>query len=94
METLRLIRVLARANITSNVNPIPSDSLRPAEWVGMRLGASAATTRGMKEEEFLTLGNVIADLIDAESVGRSDAVLDMARAKVAELTKAFPIYRH
>ena len=86
--------LLARANITSNVNPIPSDGLRPAEWVGMRLGVAAATTRGMKEEEFLALGNVIADLIDAETVGRSDAVLDVARAKVAELTKAFPIYRH
>lgn len=47
----------------------------------------------MNEEAFLTLGNVIADLIDAESVGRSDAALDVARAKVAELTRAFPIYR-
>jgi glycine hydroxymethyltransferase len=60
----------------------------------MRLGVAAATTRGMKEAEFLTLGNVIADLIDAEKAGRSDAALAGARAKVAELTGAFPIYRH
>ncbi len=84
--------VLARANITSNKNPIPNDSPRPPEWVGMRLGVAAATTRGMKEEEFRTLGNVIADLIDAESAGDASGVIEGAKAKVAELTKKFPVY--
>ncbi len=84
--------VLARANITSNKNPIPNDSPRPAEWVGMRLGVAAATTRGLKEPEFLTLGQVIADLIDAEAEGRADEVVPGARAAVARLTEAFPVY--
>jgi glycine hydroxymethyltransferase len=86
--------VLARANITSNKNPIPNDSPRPMEWVGMRLGVAAATTRGMKEYEFRTLGNIIADLIEAESAGKADGVIEKASAKVAELTRAFPIYGH
>lgn len=86
--------VLARANITSNKNPIPGDSPRPAEWVGMRLGTSAATTRGLKEEEFKVLGNAIADLIEAEAAGRADDVVPGAKAKVAELTAAFPVYAH
>ena len=46
----------------------------------------------MKEPEFRILGTVIADLLEAEGAGNSDAVVDGARAKVAELTKAFPIY--
>ncbi|CAH1653068.1 serine hydroxymethyltransferase [Chelatococcus asaccharovorans] len=84
--------VLAHANITSNKNPIPNDSPRPQEWAGMRLGVAAATTRGLKEEDFRTLGNVIADLIDAEGTGQVDDVIAQARAKVAELTDAFPVY--
>lgn len=85
---------LARANITSNKNPIPNDSPRPPEWVGMRLGVAAATTRGMREEEFREIGNVIADLIDAERAGKADLVVEGAKAKVGELTAAFPIYGH
>lgn len=86
--------LLARANITANKNPIPGDSPRPPEWVGMRLGVSAATTRGMKEEEFRTLGTIIADLIEAEAGGTADDVVDGAKAKVARLTAAFPVYAH
>lgn len=86
--------VLARANITSNKNPIPGDSPRPAEWVGMRLGTSAATTRGLKEEEFKALGTVIADLIEAEAAGTADDVVDGAKAVVADLTRRFPVYGH
>jgi len=84
--------LLARANITSNKNPIPGDSPRPPEWVGMRLGSSAATTRGLKEEEFRVLGAVIADLIDAEVAGKADDVVEGAKAKIAELTNTFPVY--
>ena len=36
--------VLEKANITANKNAIPNDSPRPPEWVGLRLGAGAATT--------------------------------------------------
>lgn len=84
--------VLARANITSNKNPIPNDSPRPPEWVGMRLGVAAATTRGLKEREFRTLGETIADLLEAERSGQPDRVVDKASATIAELTQAFPIY--
>lgn len=86
--------LLAKANITSNKNPIPGDSPRPPDWVGMRLGSSAATTRGLKEEEFRVLGHVIADLIDAETEGRTDEIVGTARAKIAELTEKFSVYGH
>ncbi|ANM04114.1 serine hydroxymethyltransferase 2 [Rhizobium phaseoli] len=86
--------LLAKANITSNKNPIPGDSPRPPEWVGMRLGSSAATTRGLNEGEFRVLGHVIADLIDAETEGRTDEIVGTARAKIAELTEKFPVFSH
>ncbi len=85
---------LARANITSNKNPIPNDSPRPAEWVGMRLGVAAATTRGMKEDEFRTLGNIVADLLEAETAGNGEAAAATARVTVQGLTERFPVYAH
>ncbi|MNL86567.1 Serine hydroxymethyltransferase 1 [compost metagenome] len=58
----------------------------------MRLGSSAATTRGLKEEEFRVLGTVIADLIDAEVAGKTDDVIEGAKARIAEMTNTFPVY--
>ncbi|AGT11315.1 serine hydroxymethyltransferase [Paracoccus aminophilus] len=85
---------LARANITSNKNPIPNDSPRPAEWVGMRLGVAAATTRGMTEDDFRTLGNIVADLLEAETAGKGEEAAAVARVTVQELTERFPVYAH
>ncbi len=84
--------VLERANITANKNPIPNDSIRPPDWVGLRLGVSAATTRGLGEADFARLGNIIADLIDAEANGTADQVVAAAKLKVGEICEAFPIY--
>jgi glycine hydroxymethyltransferase len=84
---------LAQAGITSNKNPIPFDSPRPAEWVGLRLGVSAATTRGFTEREFEALGGTIAEVISAEASGGSAARAAAARSEVALLCERFPIYR-
>lgn len=86
--------VLERANITANKNPIPNDSPRPPEWVGLRLGTGAATTRGMKEREFILLGTKIADLIEAEAAGNPDAVVEACKQDVEKLCAAFPVYDH
>ncbi|KIC15039.1 serine hydroxymethyltransferase [Leisingera sp. ANG-Vp] len=85
--------VLEQANITANKNAIPNDSPRPPEWVGLRLGAGAATTRGLKEAEFEALGDMIADLVEAEAAGDTDAAVARYAAQVAELCAAFPVYR-
>ena len=85
--------VLEKANITANKNAIPNDSPRPPEWVGLRLGAGAATTRGMKEAEFEALGEMIADLVEAEAAGDSEAAVARCAAQVASFCAAFPVYR-
>ncbi|MDH3536535.1 MAG: serine hydroxymethyltransferase, partial [Gammaproteobacteria bacterium] len=54
---------LARVNITSNRNPVPFDSSKPSEWVGLRLGVAAATTRGLGVAEFELLGEIIAHAV-------------------------------
>ena len=84
--------VLERANITANKNAIPNDSPRPPEWVGLRLGTGAVTTRGFGAAEMTILGGLIADLIDAEAAGQADAAVPTAAPAVAELCAAFPIY--
>jgi len=83
--------ILARANITSNKNPIPFDSLKPSEWAGLRLGVGAATTRGLQTEEFKILGNIIAQLID-NCEPENESLLDESHNKVLELCRRFPIY--
>lgn len=84
--------VLERADITANKNAIPNDSPRPPEWVGLRLGTSAATTRGLGEAEFQQLSTIIADLIDAEAAGRAEDAIPAAKQGVAALCAAFPLY--
>jgi len=79
---------LARVNLTSNKNPVPFDSTRPSEWVGLRLGVAAATTRGLQQQEFNALGDIIARTIEqgSESQVRDD------RDQVLALCERFPIY--
>jgi len=84
--------VLEKANITANKNAIPKDSPRPPDWVGLRLGTGAATTRGMKESEFEALGEVIADLVEAEAAGNSTKTIERCKVQVAELCTVFPVY--
>ncbi|MEM8647754.1 MAG: serine hydroxymethyltransferase [Pseudomonadota bacterium] len=81
---------LAAANITSNRNPVPFDALRPSEWVGLRLGVAAATTRGLAEAEMEVLGNVIANMLKAAEAGMLEEAAGRARRKVGELCERFP----
>jgi len=83
---------LAAANITSNKNPIPFDSPRPSDWLGLRLGVAAATTRGLGEAEMTILGTCIADLIHAAAEDRLDAAVPGAAQAVARLCQRHPIY--
>ena len=85
-------RVLEQAGITTNKNPIPFDSPRPPEWVGLRLGSGAATTRGLKEKEFAELGQTIADLLQAAAKADFGAAVAAAGPRIAKLCTAFPIY--
>ena len=79
---------LAEVNITSNKNPVPFDSNNPSEWVGIRLGVSAATTRGLDTGEFETLGEIIAQTISTDSTDH----VSINRGRILEICNRFPIY--
>lgn len=85
---------LERAYLTCNKNGIPFDPLPPAQTSGIRLGASAGTTRGFTEVEFVQIGDLIADVLDglARHPDDNTAAEALARAGVQDLTRLFPTY--
>ncbi|WP_303830366.1 serine hydroxymethyltransferase [Asticcacaulis taihuensis] len=86
---------LEAAFITCNKNGIPFDDKPFTITSGVRLGTPAGTTRGFREAEFITIGNLIADVVDgmAANGGQPDlTVQEKVRAQVLMLTKNFPIY--
>jgi glycine hydroxymethyltransferase len=82
--------VLGAAHMTINKNAIPNDPEKPFVTSGVRIGTPALTTRGFREEEARLTANLIADVLDNP---RDEANLATVRAKVAELTSRFPVYR-
>ena len=82
---------LAQVNITSNKNPVPFDSPRPDDWVGVRLGVAAATTRGLGHAEFEILGSIIADVVE-NGEEMSASLLQAHKNSVLEICQRFPIY--
>ena len=81
--------VLGSAHMTINKNAIPNDPEKPMVTSGVRIGTPAMTTRGFKEEQARATANLVADVLDNP---RDEANLNTVRVKVAELTKAFPVY--
>jgi len=82
--------ILGSAHITCNKNGIPNDPQKPMITSGIRLGSPAMTTRGFKEEQARLTANLIADVLDKP---HDEANIAAVRAKVAALTKDFPVYR-
>jgi glycine hydroxymethyltransferase len=82
--------ILGEAHMTCNKNGIPNDPQKPMVTSGIRLGTPAMTTRGFKEAEARQTAHLIADVLDKP---HDAANLAAVRAKVAVLTRDFPVYR-
>ena len=85
---------LGRANITCNKNGIPFDAESPMVTSGIRVGTPACTTRGVGEEEFKLIAELIYKVIKGLSENKSDNSKTEKEVKkeIIELCAAFPIY--
>ena len=82
-------RLLEEAGITVNKNTIPYDPQSPFVTSGVRMGTAALTTRGMKQEEMVKIGEVIAAVLKSKG---DQAVLDQAKETTKAICDEFPIF--
>ena len=80
-------KLLDAANITCNKNAIPNDPEKPFVTSGIRLGAQAVTSRGLKEEDMVTIAEAIRLVITQNA-----ANTEKAKAMVKTLTDRYPLY--
>lgn len=81
--------VLDEIGITANRNTIPFETLSPFVTSGIRLGSPALTTRGLKEDDFKEVADIIATVVK----NPEDAAIKASCAdRVAAICKKYPLY--
>ena len=81
--------VLGKAEITVNKNMVPFDDKSPFITSGIRVGTAAVTTRGLIEEDMIT----IVDYIDRAILNNdNDKILNEIANSVKEMMKDRPLY--
>lgn len=78
---------LDEVHITVNKNAIPNDPQSPFITSGIRVGTPAATTRGLKEDDMVTVGKLIK-LAAADFENSAGCI----RAEVAKICEKYPLY--
>ena len=76
---------LDAAHITCNKNTVPNDPRSPFVTSGVRLGAPAVTTRGLKEDDMDMIAECIALVLQSEDN------IEKVKGMVAELTAKYPL---
>lgn len=76
--------LLDEVNITVNKNTIPFDKESALKTSGIRLGSPAMTTRGLKEEVFIEIGNIIVETLKGGSK-------EELRSRVKKITDKYPL---
>lgn len=84
-------KTLEKIHITVNKNGIPYDTKSPFITSGIRLGTPALTTRGMKEEEMVLIGNLI---VKALQNSNNVEILQSIVEEINILCKKFPLYKN
>ena len=80
---------LDKINITVNKNTIPSETESPSKASEIRLGSPAMTTRGLKEDDFASIGHIIAKALRNKD---NETILKELQKEVLTITKKYPIY--
>ena len=79
-------KLLDAANITCNKNTIPNYPQKPFVTSGIRLGTPAATSRGLKEDDFDKVAEAIAMIIK-----EGESAVEPAKAIIKTLTDKYPL---
>lgn len=82
-------RLLDRVGLTVNKNSIPGEPRSPFVTSGIRVGSTAATTRGFTAGEFREIGELIARAVFH---AQDETVLGEIRVRTAEMLAAHPLY--
>lgn len=81
-------KLLDEIGITCNKNMIPYDETTPFITSGIRLGTSAMTTRGFKENEFVEVAKIISSCLNN---GDNKKILEDLKLRVENLCNKFPM---
>ena len=81
-------QLLDKLHITVNKNTIPNEKLSPFKASGIRIGSPSMTTRGLKEDDFVLIANIIYKAL----TNKDDVqILKKLTKEVLTLTKKYPI---
>ena len=80
--------VLDSICITVNKNTIPFDTETPNVTSGLRIGTPAMTTRGLKENDFIQITDIIVNALKNPG---NKKMLNQLKKEVLEITKKFPL---
>lgn len=84
---------LEQAGLICNKNSVPGDTTPPTVTSGLRFGVSAGTTRGFDVDEFVRIGHLVADVLNAMSnAADAQATVERVREETLALAARFPIY--
>lgn len=81
-------KILESINITVNKNTIPNETESPFVTSGIRIGSPAMTTRGLKEQEFIEIGNII---VSALKNYNNEKIMNDLKEQILNLMKKFPL---
>ena len=81
-------KLLDKIHITVNKNTIPNEQLSPNKASGIRIGSPAMTTRGLKEDDFVEIADII---YLALSNSKDEKILKELNKRVLTLTKKYPL---
>ena len=81
---------LGKSDITVNKNMVPFDTESPFVTSGIRIGTAAITTRGVSENDILTIANLIDESI---SNFGNESELNKIKNQVNELMSSKPLFQ-
>ncbi|MGR3810561.1 serine hydroxymethyltransferase [Jiulongibacter sp. NS-SX5] len=81
---------LVQADITVNKNMVPFDEAKAMVTSGMRVGAAAMTTRGLKEDDFVRIVCLIDKVLTNND---NEAIISSVRGEINDWMKDYPLFQ-